>query len=305
MVAPEAYRDLLQAAARETGQNLLTVAKVVSAAMLPLKGAVWGIEKTMEWLGVAITKRLAGVDPEKIKTPALHIAGPALVNLQFSKDAGELREMYANLLASAMTDGAREPHPSFVQVIQQLTPEEARILRWISLNKSSDELAADVVGANWGTMGSGRSLEQQFETIAVAAGITNEEAGHYLDNLRRLRILALDQLTGTEHERRAHDWQEGLRSIATRTQRVLYVTEFGVRFLLCCVDTARELLVQTQHHGTLVKVLKHRGIVDENPRPGYGPDVYLVRATEATIGTIRTAIFGYGEVVGEGTSPIM
>lgn len=44
-------------------------------------------------------------------------------------DAEELRDMFANLLARSMdTATAGNVHPSFVEVIKQLTPDEARIL---------------------------------------------------------------------------------------------------------------------------------------------------------------------------------
>ena len=132
-VGPEVYKDLLQPAVREMGNNLLTIAKVVTVAMSPLKGAIWGFEKIQDWLGVKLTQKLSKVDPEKIQTPKMSIAGPTLLQLHFCKDEPELREMYANLLASAMNkDLSLSVHPSFVTIIQQLTPHEAVLLKLIS-----------------------------------------------------------------------------------------------------------------------------------------------------------------------------
>src|SRR5262245_14078218 len=93
-VLNEAYRDLLQPACREMGENLLTIAKAVGVAMSPLKGAIWGFEQIRDWLAVTLTERLSRVDPTEIETPPMYIAGPILVNLQFVRDIEELRQMY-------------------------------------------------------------------------------------------------------------------------------------------------------------------------------------------------------------------
>jgi hypothetical protein len=53
--AHELYKDLLQPAARELGKSLLPLAKAVSLAMTPLRGAVWGLEQIEDWLVVKIT----------------------------------------------------------------------------------------------------------------------------------------------------------------------------------------------------------------------------------------------------------
>ena len=43
-----------------------------------------------------------------------------------------LRELYANLLATSIDSiTAHEAHPAFVEIIRQLTPDEARIVKYI------------------------------------------------------------------------------------------------------------------------------------------------------------------------------
>ena len=45
----------------------------------------------------------------------------------------ELRNMYANLLAASMLKDEKEnAHPSFVEIIKQLSPDEAKLLKKIS-----------------------------------------------------------------------------------------------------------------------------------------------------------------------------
>lgn len=100
--AAELYGDLLRPAARELGTNLQAVAKLITAALSPLHGMVWGIDRVRDWLSAALLKRLASVAPENIEPPKAHIAGQVLLQLSFCADQQHLRELYANLLATAM-----------------------------------------------------------------------------------------------------------------------------------------------------------------------------------------------------------
>jgi hypothetical protein len=73
--------------------------------------------------------RLSDVPEEDWVLPRGSIAGPAIQGLGFTVEEPELREMYLNLLATASdTRVARSAHPSFADVIRQLTAEEARDL---------------------------------------------------------------------------------------------------------------------------------------------------------------------------------
>ena len=64
-VVPEIYKDLLQPTVKETGKNLLNVAKAISVALSPLKGAIWGFEKIEEWVSVKLTEKLSKTASEK------------------------------------------------------------------------------------------------------------------------------------------------------------------------------------------------------------------------------------------------
>src|ERR1051325_8571524 len=123
------YEDVVQPAAREIGKGLQTVAKTIHIALAPVAGLVWGYETMRDYLGEALTKRLKGVPTERIITPQAMIAGPALDALKYAGPDPELRELYANLLARAMDERtAQEAHPAFVEILRQLTPDEARTI---------------------------------------------------------------------------------------------------------------------------------------------------------------------------------
>ena len=65
------------------------------------------------------------------------ISGPTLEALRYAYDEKELREMYENLLASAMDNRiSTQVHPAFVDAIKQMTPVEAKIIDAIVQNNN-------------------------------------------------------------------------------------------------------------------------------------------------------------------------
>lgn len=73
---------------------------------------------------------MKNVSEENIVQPENYVAEPALQQIAYCFDSDELRNMYANLLSSSMQkDKKWEVHPRFVDIIKQLSPDEAKIIR--------------------------------------------------------------------------------------------------------------------------------------------------------------------------------
>lgn len=238
-VIPKAYEDLLQPAARELGKSLVVVARSVSMALAPLEGAVWGFEKIRAWLSVKITQKLSKSNSDAIQPPPLNIAGPAIMNLTFTGDIPPLREMYANLLASAMDKTtASVTHPAFVRIIEQLAPDEARILAVLADRGSGETLCHEVTDESGFRRHNDEYVFQQWDAICNKAGVEHtDNNGAYMDNLLRLRILAqvyenkseLIPEGGNDHG----TWAAHLDSAIDQT---IYLAEFGERFISACID---------------------------------------------------------------------
>lgn len=82
-----------------------------------------------------MSEKLADVPEEHLTAPKPSLAAPAMQQLGYSLDEPDLKEMYLNLLATASDDRAKEKaHPSFVEVIKQLSGSEIRFLE-AALNK--------------------------------------------------------------------------------------------------------------------------------------------------------------------------
>lgn len=113
-----------------------TIAKTINNVLLPLAAVNFAIHKAKDYFSNKFQKDLSekakSIPPEHLIEPKASVAGPALQGLAFSHEEPNLKEMYLNLLATAMdgrkADGA---HPAFVEIIKQLTSEEAHYLRYI------------------------------------------------------------------------------------------------------------------------------------------------------------------------------
>ena len=74
-----------------------------------------------------------GQTVEKLVSPELYVAVPTIQAISYSMNSKELRSLYANLLAKAMhKDHASKVHPSYVEIIKQLSPQDALIFSEIA-----------------------------------------------------------------------------------------------------------------------------------------------------------------------------
>src|SRR5690606_33782216 len=124
------YQDTLQPAAKQIGQSLETVTKTVNIALAPIKALVWGYEKIEDFISTRVSDKLKNVPKENITSPQPEVAGPAVEALRYAGHDENLRELYANLLANAMDiDTVREAHPGFVEILKNISSEEAILLQ--------------------------------------------------------------------------------------------------------------------------------------------------------------------------------
>ena len=194
MQAVPVYEDVVQPAAREVGKGLQTVAKMIHVVLAPVAGLVWGYETMRDYLGEALARRLKDVPPERIITPQLMIAGPALDALKYAGPDPELRELYANLLARAMDQQtATMAHPAFVEILRQLTPDEARILKLLARTEGIPIISVTSTDPTNDTY---VWALPRFSTIGEEAGCAFPAlTPTYLDNLLRLGMLELHEDT--------------------------------------------------------------------------------------------------------------
>lgn len=186
------YQDTLQPAAKQIGSSLETVAKTVNIALTPIKALVWGYEKIEEFITNRVSEKLKNIPPENITTPPTEIAGPAVEALRFSGEDVNLRELYANLLASSMDISTRDfVHPGFVEIIKNLASEEAILLQaFINTNSYPlIDIKAELLD-NSGTITEYTNYSHLYKKVAIQK---INQIPLYLNNLCRLGLLEIPQ----------------------------------------------------------------------------------------------------------------
>lgn len=79
---------------------------------------------------IKLKEKLGQISKDKIIEPKLSILGPALEASKYYIEEEEIQELFSNLIASSMNeDTAKYVHHSFVEVIKQLSPLDAKILK--------------------------------------------------------------------------------------------------------------------------------------------------------------------------------
>ena len=260
----QVLKQALQGVAQEfaedskgTGKELAkagqTMAKTLNVLLTPFSGLVWGYERVEEYLRAALAERLQDVPEERLVPPPINVAGSAIDAMRFTGDVDELREMFANLVAWSMdSETASDAHPSFVEIIKQLSADEARIMRflgerWVSygvitypvvhLRRDEKERpgAFFLVMRNFSDLGE-KAKCQDPNGIQV-----------YLDNLCRLELCRLQGNALASGERysslESHEFPKQVMEnidkdkYNARIERDhILITEYGFAFIKACVN---------------------------------------------------------------------
>lgn len=89
-------------------------------------------EEALKEVHQLVTQELERIPPENIIAPSPRIVLPTLQGASVSEER-ELREIYAKLLASSMdSKKADKVHPSFPRLLDQLSADDARLLKKIT-----------------------------------------------------------------------------------------------------------------------------------------------------------------------------
>ena len=164
-------------------------------------------------------------------------------------DNDDLRNMYANLLAKSMCSVMKNNvHPAFVEIIKQLCPDEAKVMKEVYKKHSVPTLSV-------------RKENKSYEGICIISGFSNigyiancehpYEIIKYFDNLIRLGVIEkapyLSEITNIKlyEELINHPFIKGLIStikIDNEFTSIAYeksyirITDFGKSFCSICLD---------------------------------------------------------------------
>lgn len=186
-LAVKVYDDVAQPALKSAGSVLELLTRALRATLVNLE--IWTLKRESQVKAVAklLEEKLKNVSPEQIETPEPYIAVPALQYISYCMDNHELREMYANLLASSMNKVVKNGvHPGYVEIIKQLCPDEAKILRYIA----EQELIPVIYVKRGNATDEFIWVVKGFSNAGFLTGCENPlDIYKYLNNLLRLGLI--------------------------------------------------------------------------------------------------------------------
>ncbi len=242
------YKDALQPGAKQAGRAVETLGMAVNAILEPLRRMCWNYEQIESYLVPTLNDKLRDVPAEELINPTSQIAGPAIEALRFVADEPAMRELFANLIASSMNkQTANNAHPAFVEIIKQLSSQEAQILQ--AFNWCKDIEMVKFRRQPEGAETSWVPLDGFYVTLDKLEFFRNKELLTATTNIRRMGLCVIggrkDATTFFDAryapqnlevtDKYKHPWRMDVSG--------LLLTSFGLRFFDSCVKQADFTLV--------------------------------------------------------------
>lgn len=168
-------------------------------------------------------------------------------------DKESLRELFATLLATSMNaDTASKAHPSYVEIIKQLSSDEALLLKYISSRPDYMYSSMPLVDLQMRKKSGGtyNPLIYNFSDIGENAKcLMPESVTVYIDNLARLKIIDIHEAQKIANEqyyvplerhpriKKYLDQNHAENQFSFKVQRKLMrVTDYGKMFIGACIS---------------------------------------------------------------------
>lgn len=132
---------------------------------------------------------IEAISEENLVEPSIQITAQALENSKYCIESEELRKMFVNLISKSMDKRhVSNVHPSFAEIIKQMSPVDARIFQSLS-SKYSFPLV-DYVLRDPDT----QQYSLQFSTVYLPSvpDISMETASACISSLNRLGLIDID-----------------------------------------------------------------------------------------------------------------
>lgn len=186
-VASEVYSDLCKKSVTTTGDVVNLIPRAIKAALFPLEKYIVEKEYNLKELELKLQDKLKNIKEEEIVTPEANIAVPAIQYYAYSQNKEDIRNMYVNLLSKSMNKLIKnDVYPSYVEIIKQLTPDEAKIIKEIF--NSGDTAVISLLAKT--KIGKYVFCIKDYSLVGIKANCDNpNNIGIYINNLVRLGII--------------------------------------------------------------------------------------------------------------------
>ncbi len=257
----------MRTAADSLAGSTLVIAETLETILLPLAALNAGRRKAVEYFNTKFATRLdevtSDIPAENLQEPPAYIAGPLMNGLADASDEPELEDLFMRLLGAAMDQRAAEQiHPSFVQIIRELSPAEIGALLEV-LNFNGAVAIVQLRSASPDSQGSSLLLSMitEFNPDPPSHTVVEvKKVASWHQNWQRLGLIEYNFENYLTDEAR-YKWAENhyvvrnfRKAVETRGKKletkrgILVVTDFG-RFFAASVS-AKEALEKYQNQAS-------------------------------------------------------
>lgn len=179
------YVDAIRPAAREIGNGLASIMRMVNKAIFLSEDAVEAINLVIR----LSAEQLLLLPPDKIIKPDPRIAIPLLEDSRLTVNEPELRIMFANLLSASMNiECESKVHPCFVEIIRNISTDEAKIIGCMAALGRAPMI--EFVRSTSGDWGAVEEHHDELSTLPFDAGCHYPKRFPlYVHNIKRLGLL--------------------------------------------------------------------------------------------------------------------
>lgn len=190
-VAVEVYKDAVSPVVKPIGEILGFLPRTLKLTLSRWEKWLINGEESLRLTAEAIKEKVKLIPPEKLVEPEPYVAIPAIQQISYCQNSDELRDLYANLLTSSMNaDKKWQVHPSFVDIIKQLNPDEAKYLKSLPPMIIPIYPLIDVDFSFDNTRGT-HPIISNFTNHKLDILEKPENICSYIDNLHRLNLIEI------------------------------------------------------------------------------------------------------------------
>jgi Abortive infection alpha len=125
----QVYGDLASPATKEVGKSLTDIVKVLRLVLAPIQLVAALQDRFERFLDRAVRQ----IPEARRITPAPQMLGPILEAIRYEPELTPIDEMFSQLLSGSMDkERVDRAHPAFIEIIKQLSSDEAVLLASIA-----------------------------------------------------------------------------------------------------------------------------------------------------------------------------